>query len=269
MPLIVTILGSGTCVPSLVRSSASMLVATDHERILVDIGCGTIHRLLAAGQPIHQITHLVLTHFHPDHTGDLAGFLFANKYPDHRQRRRPLTLMGGPGFNRFFKALEGAWGNWVHLGEDRLKLLELSGQGAAVFGETFRLDSAPVAHNPESLAYRITARDDGRCVVYSGDTDACESLETFACGADLFVCESALPDALKVAGHLTPSLAGRIATRAGVRRLVLTHLYPSCETVDLAAECRRAWSGPLTIAQDLMRIDLASGAEWIETKAAQ
>ena len=45
----------------------------------------------------------------------------------------------------------------------------------------------------------------------SGDSDYCEELIEAAREADLFVCESAFPDDFKVPGHMTPSLAGRIA----------------------------------------------------------
>ena len=260
MTIFVTILGSGTAVPSLARASCSVLVAADRQRIVLDAGCGTIHRLVAAGCDPCSVTHLVLSHFHPDHSGELASFLFANKYPDSRQRRVPLTLIGGPGLRRFFDALTAAWGHWIDLGPERFRLVELGAgdAGATWAGGTFRLDCAPVVHNPESLAYRITGAEGGR-VVYSGDTDQCESLVDLARGAELLICESARPDAMKVAGHLTPSLAGRIAARAGVGHLVLTHFYPECETVDLAAECRRTWDGPLTLARDLMRIRLTPG----------
>jgi ribonuclease BN (tRNA processing enzyme) len=75
-------------------------------------------------------------------------------------------------------------------------------------------------------------------------------------GADLLICESAQPDSLQVKGHLTPSLAGETATRAGVRKLVLTHFYPDCEGVDLAQECRQTYSGPLILAEDLMQVEV-------------
>ena len=117
----------------------------------------------------------------------------------------------------------------------------------------FHLQSAPVAHNPESLAYRVTGSD-GRSVVYSGDTDYSENLIGLAENADVLVCESAFPDERKVDGHLTPSLAGEIATRAGVRKLVLTHFYPECDAVDIEAQCRKTYAGPLFLATDLMRV---------------
>jgi ribonuclease BN (tRNA processing enzyme) len=266
MTTTVTILGSGTCVPSVTRSSAAVLVSAGHERILLDAGPGTLRQLAAAGQSIFTVSHLLLTHFHPDHCSDLPGFLFANKYPDGNRRQATLRLIGARGLRRFFQALTDAWGRWIQLPEDLFTLIELTTDGPDhCAGESFSLASCPVAHNPESLAYRITGAD-GLSVVCSGDTDECEDLVDLARGADLLVCESATPDGLKVPGHLTPSLAGRIAAEAKVGHLVLTHFYPSCDTVDIAAECRRTWSGPLTVARDLMRIRPAPGgpAEIIE-----
>jgi ribonuclease BN (tRNA processing enzyme) len=252
----VTILGSGTCVPSLKRSSASVLLSTGESRVLLDIGAGTIHRLLEAGCRVIDISHILITHFHPDHTGELASFLFSNKYPDASLRMRPLTLLGGPGFKDFFRKLSHVYNEWITLSPDKVCLVEADPEetGEMDFGDFF-LSWAPVAHNPESLAFRIRSRA-GKTVVYSGDTGESESLKSLAKGTDLLVCESALPDALKVPGHLTPSLAGDIAAAARVGKLVLTHFYPECDTVNMAAECRRSYDGPLALAEDLMEIEL-------------
>jgi len=252
----VIILGSGTCVPSLKRSSAAVLVTTGESRILLDIGAGTIRRLFEAGYPVVDISHILITHFHPDHTGELASFLFSNKYPDASLRRRPLTLLGGPGFKEFFRKLSDVYGGWITLPPEKARLVEADpGEtGGMDFGDFF-LSWSPVVHNPESLAYRI--RDTaGKTVVYSGDTDESEALKRLAKGADLLICESALPAAMKVPGHLSPSLAGGIAAGARVGKLVLTHFYPECDTVDMAAECRCSYNGPLVLAEDLMEIEL-------------
>jgi ribonuclease BN (tRNA processing enzyme) len=114
-----------------------------------------------------------------------------------------------------------------------------------------------VEHNDESIAYRITS-DGGSSVVYTGDTDYCENLIDLAKKADLLICESALPDDSRVKGHLTPSLAGEIASRAGVGKLVLTHFYPECDRTDIEQECRKTYSGPLVLAKDLMRIGVGT-----------
>jgi ribonuclease BN (tRNA processing enzyme) len=105
------------------------------------------------------------------------------------------------------------------------------------------------------VAFRLTGPG-GKRLVYSGDTDDSEPLADLARQADLLICEASFPESRKVPGHLTPALAGAIAARAGVRRLMLTHFYPVCAETDIAAECRRTYSGPLILARDLMRVSL-------------
>jgi len=257
---LVTILGSGTCVPSLKRSSCAVLMETGASRIVMDIGAGTMHRLLAAGVEVFDVTHLLLSHIHPDHSGELVPFLFANKYPDGRRRRLPLRLLGGEGLNAFFSGLKAVYGHWIELPDALLSLHEMRTDGPDRYAAgDFTLTTRPMRHNPESVAYRIVDHE-GRSMVYSGDTDVNGELVRLAAGAELLICESALPDAQRVPGHLTPSLCGEIAAAAGVGHLVLTHLYPACEQVDLMAQARRTWDGPLTIAEDLMRFSISDDA---------
>jgi ribonuclease BN (tRNA processing enzyme) len=93
-------------------------------------------------------------------------------------------------------------------------------------------------------------------VVYSGDTDFCDNLVTLSEDADLLICESSLPDEIKVPGHMTPSLAGLTAEKAGAKRLILTHLYPECESVDIAEQCGKTYTGDFMIAEDSLKISI-------------
>jgi ribonuclease BN (tRNA processing enzyme) len=94
--------------------------------------------------------------------------------------------------------------------------------------------------------------------VYSGDTDESDSLAELARGADLLVCEASNP--FKVPGHLTPAEAGRLAARAGVKRLLLTHFYPPCDTVDVVALATREFGGEIFKAEDGLRVEVGEGA---------
>ncbi len=233
-----------------------MLIETGASVVLLDSGAGTMRRLLEAGRSIFELSHIFYSHFHPDHSAELAPLLFATKYPDSRRRSRPLTICAGAGFGRFFSSLKRVYGRWIELEAGMLEVIELDtgGPDAARF-EDFTVKTLPVDHNPESLAYRLTDTR-GRSVVYTGDSDLCDNLTVIARDADLFICESALPDAQKVVGHLTPSLAGEIAGWARVGRLVLTHFYPECDQADIEQECRKTYSGPLVLARDLMRLEI-------------
>ncbi|MEJ2657718.1 MAG: ribonuclease Z [Desulfobacterales bacterium] len=254
--LVVTILGSGTCVPSLIRSSCSVLMRTGGNVLLFDSGAGTMRRLMEAGVEIYDVSIVFYSHFHPDHTGELASFLFSNKYPDGSRRKIPLTLAGGKGFWVFFENLKQIYGHWIELDPGLLNIIEFDiTHGDERRFSDFKVETLPMEHNPESIAFRITGSN-GTSVVYSGDTDFSDNLVTLSKNADVLICESALPDELKVKGHLTPSLAGEIATRANVRKLVLTHFYPECDRVDLKKECRKTYAGSLVLAEDLMEIEM-------------
>lgn len=249
-----TILGSGTCVPSLRRSACSVLMRIAGRSLLFDCGPGTMRRLLEAGVTIFDIDVIFFSHLHPDHSGELVTFLFGAKYGGGPSPRRPLALVAGKGFSDFFERLRGVYGQWIDPGEEGLKIVELDGGRS----EEFRIDDigvrcAPAAHIDSSLAYRVAAPGGGTAV-YSGDTDVSDAVVELAKGVDLFICESALPDEHKVSGHLTPSLAGEMAARAGVGRLVLTHFYPECDAVNIAAQCRKTYDGPLVLAEDLLRL---------------
>jgi ribonuclease BN (tRNA processing enzyme) len=252
----ITILGSGTCVPSLARNPCSFLMKTGGENLLFDCGPGVMRRLLEIDVSIFDISFLFLSHFHPDHSGELASFLFALKYPTPSLQKRPLTLVAGQGFRSFFERLKAVYGNWIVLPPGMFTVIELDTQNADHHAFTsFTVSSMPVAHRPESLAYRIVDAD-GKILVYSGDSDVCDSLTTIAAGADLMICESAFPDDQKVDGHLTPALAGRIAQAAAVKRLVLTHFYPACENADIENQCRSTYNGKIVLARDLMTLAL-------------
>lgn len=260
----VTILGSGTCVPSLVRSSCAVLMTCGSDNLLFDVGSGTIRRLLEAGVSIYDVTHIFLSHFHPDHTGELASFLFSTKYAGGSRGGRPLTLVGGPGLGGFFSKLRSVYGSWVDLADGGVRVVELGGpDGVRYSTGPVTVVAAPTVHREESLAFRVTAAS-GTSAVYSGDTDYSDSLVALARETDLFICECSHPDEEKTAGHSTPAVAGQMASAAGVKRLVLTHFYPVCEETDIAKQCRRTYNNSLFLAEDLMTFVLNDQEEGVK-----
>jgi ribonuclease BN (tRNA processing enzyme) len=259
MSITLTILGSGTCVPSVERSSSAVLLRIDGRCFLVDAGAGTMRRLIEAGCGLSDLGYLALSHFHPDHVADLVPMLFAMKYPANLRRTTAFHLIAGEGFSDFYRKLRDAFGRWIEPEADVLRIHEVSvsKRDEIDFGG-FRLISAPACHNPESVAYRLSDSD-GNSVVVSGDTDVCEAVVALAEGADVLVLECAMPDERKVDGHLSPSLAGKMATDAGVKTLVLTHFYPECDAADIAGQCRRSYAGELILARDLLEIQVDPG----------
>jgi len=255
----ITILGSGTCVPSLSRSSCSVLMEMGRAKIVFDMGTGTMRRLLEMGVTIGEVSYLFFSHLHPDHTGELVNFLFASKYPEASRRHDRIRITAASGFMDFYEGLRDVYGRWIELEEGIINIVEMSNSEPDSMQLNFAaVSTLPMAHIESSIGYRVTTPDN-ISVVYTGDTDYCENVVKIAMDADLLICESAFPDELKVDGHLTPSLAGRIASEARVKNLVLTHFYPDCEGVDIEAQCRKTYGGKLVCAEDLMQIEIADG----------
>ena len=252
----ITILGSGTCVPSLKRSSCSVSAKINGVSLLFDIGAGTIRRLLEADIPVFEIPYLFLSHFHPDHSGELSSFLFSRRFGNFSSPPAPLTIIGGKGLTHFFTGLKTVFGHWIELDEASPGCLELIHKKCdTIQFEGFKATSIPMEHNEESMAFRVTD-ESGTSFVYSGDTGYSENLIELSRNTDVLICEASFPEGHEVIGHLTPSQAGLIAQKAKVRKLILTHFYPECEATDIEKQCRKTYHGPLILAEDLMEIHL-------------
>ncbi len=248
----VIILGSGTGVPSLRRGSPGLLLVSESSKTLIDSGSGTLRRMLEAGVDYRDIDLILYTHIHPDHTGDFVPFLFACKYAAH-PRQKDLLVIGGPGFHDHFEKLKTIYGSWIESPSYRLIVKEIS---ETVFAfRDLRLTSKSLVHLPSSLGYRVELRD-GKTIAVSGDTDYCRSIVDLGLEAALLILECSFPDEKKVEGHLTPSLAGKIGLEARCKRLLLTHLYPECDLVDIYEQCRRVCHGEILLSEDLMRVEI-------------
>jgi ribonuclease BN (tRNA processing enzyme) len=245
------VIGSGTGVPSRRRGSPCLALKAAGRLLVLDLGAGSLRSLLGCGLNFSAIDVLALTHLHPDHVGDLIPFLFATRYSLGYTRQEPFRLLAARGFARFHHRLMEAFAGWVEPPPGLMDLKELAPDGPdEVREEGLLIRSAPTNHTEGSLAYRVEA--EGRSLVYSGDTDESDSLVDLARGADLLVLEAANP--FKVAGHLTPREAGRLAAKAGVGRVLLTHFYPPCDEVDVVALAAQEFSGEVLRAEDGLRL---------------
>jgi ribonuclease BN (tRNA processing enzyme) len=245
-----TVLGSGTCVPSLRRNAPGYLLEINGRQILIDCGSGTILQLLKAGKGYEEIDAVFLTHTHPDHVSDLIPLIHALLATPGLVRSKDLLIVGPSGTRTFFKTCilsllrypDSFRTNLVEI-EDRLDL------------GFVHVISAHTAHSANSVAYRF--ENGGRSVVITGDTDYDDKVVQLSRETDLLVADCSFPDSLKMPGHMTPGECGLMARRAKAKRLLLSHLYPSTSPdTDRLKECRSVFDGDLLLAEDLMVIDI-------------
>ena len=163
----ITILGSGTSIPHPQRASPGLVIRLDGTTILVDPSSGSLHRAERYGTTTKSIGYVFLSHFHLDHTGDIAPLLFALRNSEYFGNKK-LTLMGPSGLQDFHQGLLDLYGNWIRLEPGRLEVLEIGDSMLEFDGWSVR--SLPVVHTENSLGYRFTDSK-GKVFAYSGDTD--------------------------------------------------------------------------------------------------
>ncbi len=261
----VTILGSGTLVPTGIRGPAGYAVHVADTVLLLDGGTGTLRRLAEAGIDYRAIDQVFYTHIHPDHTGDLIPFLFAQRHTPGFRRVRDLWVSGPRGFTSFYERLTAVFDRWIASDGYAVNVREMWEGGVDLGG--VRVDAVALRHSVAAVGYRITAPD-GATVAYTGDTDVTAAVSELARDADLLIADCSTPDEGKVEGHLTPGLVGELAQAARVRHVVLSHLYPECDGVDIEGQCRRRYDGEVVRAHDLMRIEVRAGAPLVITAAS-
>jgi ribonuclease BN (tRNA processing enzyme) len=244
----ITVVGSGTVVPRLSRRQSCVVVQTGEETIFFDLGSGAVRGMLRAGLDPFAVDRIFFTHFHPDHTVDVVPLLFAITYGAEQERERPLALYGPEPFESFFASITDVWGKWM-LGDYPTEVRELPHACTSPLElPALRVSWAPAEHRPESIAYRLEGENGG--FVYTGDTEYTESVVELARSTHTLLIECSFPDDQSVPGHLTPDGVARIAREASVERVVLTHIYPQADALDLVQEVGRGFDGEVLVAED-------------------
>lgn len=248
----ITIIGSETVHPK--RESfwqQSCIVAEVGGSTLVfDLGYGAFAGILRSGFDPATLDAVFLTHFHPDHTSDLVPLFFTLNYGLDTPRTKSLALHGPEPLDDFAGRIFGpdsAWGEWLSPDDFDLTVNELPltcDEPLDMPGTT--VSWAKARHRPESIAYRLDSS--GGSFVYTGDTEYSESVVALATGADTLLIECSAPDDSPIPGHLTPSGAARIASESGVRRVVLTHVFPQTRSLGLPDAVRAGFDGEVILA---------------------
>jgi len=262
------------------RSNPATLMLINDVPYLVDCGYGSSRQLLSAGISLNRLRHIFITHHHSDHNLELGALIYnawitgtpirIDAYGPSGLRRMTQDFFNYQKFDIDTRIVDEGR-------PDPRKLVvahEFNQPGLVLQNEAVKVTSCLVRHPPIKLAfaYRFDAKD--RSVVISGDTAYAPELVEFAKGADVLVHEvmylpgvealiKRLPNAKRLrehllAAHTLPEEVGKIADRAGVKTLVLSHFVPgddaSITDEQWAAGARKNFKGRIIVGKDLMEI---------------
>lgn len=246
-----TILGSGACVPTIKRGAPANYLEIGEKKILVDCGSGTSRQLLKAGLDYKNIDIAFFTHFHSDHILDLIAFIQALNWTPGFDRKKDLILIGPVGLRKFYELyVKPISGVMPRLNTYRIKIKEIKGK---MIFENFKIECAKTVHNDESIAYKFTEKN--KSLVISGDCDYDDKFINFSSNVDVLVLECSFPDTMKIKGHLIPRECGLIAQKAKVKKLILTHLYPTSSEKIRLNQTKKFFKNTI-LAEDFMKIKI-------------
>lgn len=276
----IVVLGTGGPLPDPLRHGSAVAVEVGGDTLLFDAGRGVVLQATRAGTNLAAINPIFITHHHYDHIGDLGDLILSSWLVG---RRHDLLIYGPAGTSDIVDALiervyakdiefrtkgEPRWGGWRPVRATEV------GPGLVCDSGRWKVWADHVEHGQGlgienfqwvTLGYRLEA--EGKVVTISGDTVPCEGLHRLAQSADLLIQCCYLAAAEITNEHLerlakytlaTSRDVGKVATRAGVKKLLLTHFRPKSKEMmeSLERDVRADYSGPLVVADDLTRVEL-------------
>jgi ribonuclease BN (tRNA processing enzyme) len=189
-----TVMTIGTGCPDAIvgRSGPSTMVQYKGKYFLVDVGEGTTQRLVEAGIHIGDISNILFTHMHLDHTDGFQKF-FVESWTSGR---RETNIVGVPGVEAMHGVFESVFAEDINyrLGKtgttdgmyEKVNITEIEGKGNLEV-DGMSITYVPTIHAVYNLAYRFDA--DGKSIVVSGDTSYNDNLIELSKDADVLVVD--------------------------------------------------------------------------------
>jgi ribonuclease BN (tRNA processing enzyme) len=274
------------------QAQSSNLLTVNGVHYVIDAGDGVARRIAKAGIIVRDIGTIFITHHHIDHTGSLGTLMSVawvqnrtkpiNVYGPPRTEELVKAAVQYYGINAEIMIAEGGRSvplAQVFFGHDvgtGVVFQDANVKVTAVENSHFDFLKGAAAGKYKSYSYRFETPD--RVIVFTGDTGASEAVTELAKNADLLVTDTALFEErmkLMIAsgqwqamtpaeqegltrqatqGHMTLEDIGKMAARANVKTVVLSHYVARADGnyMQWVLEVKKHFAGQVVVPRDLM-----------------
>ena len=283
----VFILGGGTPTPTEVRFGRAHALRIGEEVLMFDCGPAATHKLVKAGLYPTQVNNLFFTHHHFDHNIDYPCFLLC-RWDQAAGKGSELNVYGPKLTEEITQKVIGIGGAFESDWQARVNhpysqqvfvnrggilprvppapIAKDVGVGEVAHGDNWKVTSALAQHvQPylDSLAYRVDTPDGS--VIFTGDTEPCDTVLDLARDADMMVCmcwdeQAVMENNNEHRGQCGTTGAAEMAQEAGVKQLVLVHMGPTLSRDTPFnrhyEEMTPIYDGKITFSEELMHIEV-------------
>ncbi len=239
------VLGRSGGFPAAGGATSGYLLDIDGKYVLVDCGSGVLANLFRFIR-LDQLAAIILTHLHHDHTSDMQVLKYAIDLSRKNGLERPAIPVFAPATPEpAVDALQG---------DGDLIIGQIShGMEVPMFGATVRFYA--MEHPVET--YGLSLEKASRKLAITSDTVPCANLQPLLQGADLALMDAGSIERLRMPRmmHMTAAECASLATAAGARQLILTHLLPLLPAEEILAEAQAIFPGA-ELARELVTYDI-------------
>ncbi len=250
MPKVI-ILGSSNAVPTIKAENTHMVVIGEDRTVLVDSVSNPMVRLEQAGVDFHDLTDIIVTHFHPDHVSGIPLLLMDMWLLG---REKSINIYGLDHTIDRVESMMGLynWSDWPNFFPVEFFRLPATELATVLDCPDFLIKSSLVHHMIPTIGLRFEFKHSNKVMAYSCDTELCDEVVRLGAGADVLIHEATGESF----GHSSAKQAGEAATKAGVGRLYLIHyLTGKFAKGNLISEAGETFEGEVKLARDFMVLD--------------
>ncbi|EKY25312.1 MBL fold metallo-hydrolase [Clostridium celatum] len=232
----ITIIGCDGAYPRVNGATSAYLIEDKKTKILLDCGSGSIARLQNHIN-LSELNGVIISHYHRDHYADLECMHFATMLDTFSEARKEPLVIYGPGEEEILAYKKFCIGK-------NFKKEEKFTIGSLTFSTHIN------KHGVEAYSIKVT-NEEGKTIVYTGDTGYYNELPEFCKDANILVAEASCYEYERgrMSGHMTAIEAATVAKEGNVDTLVLTHLPHHGDIEDLLKEANTAFDKEILLAK--------------------
>lgn len=233
-----TIIGTQASYATTGRANASYLISEGETNILIDLGNGSLSRLLEVVDPA-ELDALIISHMHHDHFGDIYPLRLYLYF----EKRKKIKLFLPP---------KGEEIIGCSLSDNGKEILKSAFEYEEITENSFKVSNLKMTFKRLCHGlptFGVSVSNGQKKLAYTADTKYCPELIDLSKNADILLSEATFPVKM-AADHMTAAEAGKAAAEADCKRLILTHIWPSLDPEESKKQAAEFFRGPIEIAKE-------------------